>query len=119
MHKKFPDIHVEILDLVAEGDRMVVRNQWTGTKAASGTKFEFSGIVIENRSPAIGGALGISYAAKSGEGLAALSQLQTFLGFFALIFIVKACVFIGGLPENGRVETKCLPFDNGLLAVCR
>ena len=51
--------------------------------------------------------------------LAALSQLQTFLGFFALIFIVKACVFIGGLPENGRVETKCLPFDNGLLAVCR
>jgi hypothetical protein len=51
--------------------------------------------------------------------LAALSRLRTFFGFFALIFIVKACVFICALPENGRVETKCLPFGNGLLAVCR
>ena len=51
--------------------------------------------------------------------LADLSQLQTFFGFFALIFIVKACIFIGALPKNGRVETKCLPIDNGLLAVCR
>jgi hypothetical protein len=50
--------------------------------------------------------------------LAALSQLRTFFGFFALIFIVKAYVFIGALPESGRVETKCLPFDNGLLAIC-
>jgi hypothetical protein len=44
--KKFPDIHVEILDLIAEGDRVVVRNQWTGTEAATGIKYEFSGIVI-------------------------------------------------------------------------
>jgi len=51
--------------------------------------------------------------------LAQLSQLQTFFGYFALIFVVKACVFIGALPENGRVETQCLPFGNGLLAVCR
>ena len=51
--------------------------------------------------------------------LTALSQLRTFFDFFALIFIVKACVFIGALPENGRVETKCLPFDNRVLAVCR
>ena len=45
-YKKFPDIRVEILDLIAEDDRVVVRNQWTGTEAASGKKFEFSGIVI-------------------------------------------------------------------------
>jgi len=45
-YKKFPDIHVEILDLIAEDDRVVVRNRWTGTEAASGKKFEFSGIVI-------------------------------------------------------------------------
>jgi predicted SnoaL-like aldol condensation-catalyzing enzyme len=45
-YKKFPDIHVEILDLIAEDDRVVVRNHWTGTEASSGTKFEFSGIVI-------------------------------------------------------------------------
>lgn len=44
--KKSPDIHVEILDLIAEDDRVVVRNQWTSTEAASGKKFEFSGIVI-------------------------------------------------------------------------
>jgi predicted SnoaL-like aldol condensation-catalyzing enzyme len=40
-YKKFPDIHVEILDLVAEDDRVVVRNHWTGTEATSGTKYEF------------------------------------------------------------------------------
>jgi predicted SnoaL-like aldol condensation-catalyzing enzyme len=45
-YKKFPDIHVEILDLIAEGDKVVVRNHWTGTEAASGTVYEFSGIVI-------------------------------------------------------------------------
>ena len=51
--------------------------------------------------------------------LTALSQLRIFFGFFAPIFIIKACVFIGALPENGIVETKCLPFDDGLLAVFR
>jgi predicted ester cyclase len=45
-YKKFPDIHVEILDLVAEDDRVVVRNHWTGTEVISGTKHEFSGVVI-------------------------------------------------------------------------
>lgn len=53
-YKKFPDIQVEILDLIAEDDRVVVRNQWTGTEAATGTKYEFSGIVIwriSNRQP--------------------------------------------------------------------
>jgi predicted SnoaL-like aldol condensation-catalyzing enzyme len=44
--KKFPDLHVEILDLIAEDDKVVVRNHWTGTEAASGTTYEFSGIVI-------------------------------------------------------------------------
>lgn len=45
-YKKFPDIHVEILDLIAEDDRVAVRNRWTGTETASGNKYEFSGIVI-------------------------------------------------------------------------
>ena len=39
-YKKFPDIRVEILDLIAEDDRVVVRNHWTGGG------LEFSGIVI-------------------------------------------------------------------------
>jgi predicted SnoaL-like aldol condensation-catalyzing enzyme len=45
-YKKFPDIHVDILDLSAEDDRVVVRNRWTGAEAASGKKYEFAGIVI-------------------------------------------------------------------------
>ena len=45
-YKRFPDIHVDILDLIAEDDKVVVRNRWTGTEASSGTKYEFSGIVI-------------------------------------------------------------------------
>jgi predicted SnoaL-like aldol condensation-catalyzing enzyme len=45
-YEKFPDLHVDILDLIAERDRVVVRNHWTGTEASSGTKYEFSGIVI-------------------------------------------------------------------------
>lgn len=44
-YRKFPDIHVDILDLIAEDDRVVVRNRWTGTDAASGVRFEVSGIV--------------------------------------------------------------------------
>jgi predicted SnoaL-like aldol condensation-catalyzing enzyme len=44
--KKFPDMHVEILDMVAEDDKVVVKNRWTGTEAATGKKYEFSGIVI-------------------------------------------------------------------------
>jgi len=45
-YKKFPDLRVDILDLIAEGDRVVVRNHWTGTEAATGARWEFSGIVI-------------------------------------------------------------------------
>ena len=45
-YQKFPDIHVEILDLIAGGDKVVVRNHWTGTEVATGKKYEFSGIVI-------------------------------------------------------------------------
>jgi predicted SnoaL-like aldol condensation-catalyzing enzyme len=44
--KKFPDIHVKILNLIAEDDKVVARNRGTGTEAATGKKFEFSGIVI-------------------------------------------------------------------------
>jgi predicted SnoaL-like aldol condensation-catalyzing enzyme len=45
-YKKYPDIRVTIEDLIAEGDKVVVRNKWTGTDAAGGTKIQFSGIVI-------------------------------------------------------------------------
>ncbi len=45
-YKRFPDIHVTIEDLIAEDDKVVVRNHWMGTDAKSGQKIEFRGIVI-------------------------------------------------------------------------
>ena len=44
--KKVPDMQVSIEDLIAEDDKVVVRNHWTGTDAASKQRLEFSGIVI-------------------------------------------------------------------------
>jgi predicted SnoaL-like aldol condensation-catalyzing enzyme len=43
--KKVPDMRVRIEDLIAEDDKVVVRNHWMGTDAASGQRVEFSGIV--------------------------------------------------------------------------
>jgi predicted ester cyclase len=42
----FPDIHVTIEDLIAEADKVVVRNIWRATDPASGAKLQFAGIVI-------------------------------------------------------------------------
>jgi predicted ester cyclase len=44
--KRFPDMHVQIEDMIAEDDRVVVRNRWTGTDAESGARITFGGIVI-------------------------------------------------------------------------
>jgi predicted SnoaL-like aldol condensation-catalyzing enzyme len=44
--KEVPDLQVAIEDLIAEDDKVVVRNHWTGTGTASNQRLEFSGIVI-------------------------------------------------------------------------
>jgi predicted ester cyclase len=44
--KKFPDLRVEIEDMIAEDDRVAVRNHWTATDSQTGRKLEFRGIVI-------------------------------------------------------------------------
>ena len=44
--KKFPDMKVTIEDIIAEGDKVVVRNVWPATDPASGRKLQFGGIVI-------------------------------------------------------------------------
>jgi predicted ester cyclase len=44
--KRFPDLRVQIEDLIAEDDKVVVRNRWTATDSQSATKLEFRGIVI-------------------------------------------------------------------------
>jgi len=44
--QKFPDLYVKIDDMIAEDDRVVLRNHWTATDSQSGKKLEFRGIVI-------------------------------------------------------------------------
>jgi predicted SnoaL-like aldol condensation-catalyzing enzyme len=44
--KRFPDLHVQIDDMIAEDDKVVVRNHWTATDSQNGAKLEFRGIVI-------------------------------------------------------------------------
>ena len=44
--QRFPDIHVTIEDIIAEGDKVVVRNVWRATDRDSQRRIEFGGIVI-------------------------------------------------------------------------
>ena len=46
MHALIPDLAVEVKDAIAEGDRVVVRNVWTGTDPRSGAAMEFHGFVL-------------------------------------------------------------------------
>ncbi len=46
MHGLMPDLHVEVVDALAEGDKVVVRNVWTGTDTKTGQRREFHGFVM-------------------------------------------------------------------------
>jgi predicted ester cyclase len=46
MHELFPDLHVVVKDAIAQGDKVVVRNQWTGTHAVTGLRMELHGFVL-------------------------------------------------------------------------
>jgi len=41
----FPDLHISIEEMVAEGDKVVCRNRWEGTNAKTGRRMEFHGFV--------------------------------------------------------------------------
>ncbi len=45
MYAVMPDLRVEVLSAVAEGEFVIVRNQWTGTNAQTGKRVEFHGFV--------------------------------------------------------------------------
>jgi len=45
-YKRWPDLKVAIEDILAEEDKVVVRNSWTGSEAATGEKIEFHGFVM-------------------------------------------------------------------------
>ena len=44
--KRFPDLQVNIEDMIAEGDRVMCRNVWRWTDTASGNKMQFHGFVL-------------------------------------------------------------------------
>jgi len=44
--RKYPDMRVTIEDIMAEGDKVVVRNTWRFTRPDNGARFSFGGIVI-------------------------------------------------------------------------
>jgi predicted ester cyclase len=44
--KRFPDMKATIEDIIAEGDKVVVRNVWRATDPATGNKIQFGGIAI-------------------------------------------------------------------------
>jgi ketosteroid isomerase-like protein len=46
LHEQFPDLHVAVKDAVAQGDKVVVRNVWTGTDARTGRRMAFHGFVM-------------------------------------------------------------------------
>jgi predicted ester cyclase len=41
----FPDLHITIDEMIAEGDKVICRNRWHGTNAKTGRKVEFHGFV--------------------------------------------------------------------------
>jgi predicted SnoaL-like aldol condensation-catalyzing enzyme len=46
MYKAMPDLRLTIEEMIAEGDKVVCRNIWRWTDAASGKKMQFHGFVL-------------------------------------------------------------------------
>jgi predicted ester cyclase len=45
-YQRWPDLHVEVVDILAEGDKVMVRNVWTATDQPSGKTIQFRGFVL-------------------------------------------------------------------------
>lgn len=46
VYQRWPDLHVTIEDILAEGDKVMVRNRWTATEKSTGQKIQFGGFVL-------------------------------------------------------------------------
>jgi steroid delta-isomerase-like uncharacterized protein len=46
MQARYPDLHVTIEDMIAEGDKVACRNVWRATEPANGKAITFKGVVI-------------------------------------------------------------------------
>lgn len=45
-YKRWPDLKVTVEDILAEDDKVVVRNSWLATEASTGQKIAFHGFVL-------------------------------------------------------------------------
>ena len=45
-YQRWPDLQVHVKDIIAEGDKVMVRNSWTATEASTGQRIEFHGFVL-------------------------------------------------------------------------
>jgi predicted ester cyclase len=45
-YQKWPDLHITVEDILAEGDKVAVRNTWQATEKTTGQKIEFHGFVL-------------------------------------------------------------------------
>jgi predicted ester cyclase len=45
-YQRWPDLHVSVEDILAEGDKVMVRNVWTATEKPTGQKIQFGGFVL-------------------------------------------------------------------------
>jgi predicted ester cyclase len=45
LYRIMPDLHIDIDEMIAEGDKVVCRNRWHGTNAQTGKQVEFHGFV--------------------------------------------------------------------------
>ena len=46
VYRIWPDLHVTVEDILAEGDKVMVRNSWRATDKAGGRAIEFHGFVL-------------------------------------------------------------------------
>ncbi len=46
MHRRFPDLRIELKDVLAEGDKVAVRAVWSGTDADTGAVMGMRGFVL-------------------------------------------------------------------------
>jgi predicted ester cyclase len=45
-YERWPDLRVSVEDILADGDKVMVRNVWTATEKSSGRRIQFSGFVL-------------------------------------------------------------------------
>jgi predicted ester cyclase len=46
VYQRWPDLQVSVEDILAEGDKVMVRNIWTATDKSTGRRISFHGFVL-------------------------------------------------------------------------